>query len=261
MDPRSALPTLAALLLAFAPAASVAQQHDENPFTSEADLREGADLYRQNCAVCHGVDGQSGQGARLAVRQLRHASTDRQLFRVIRNGIPGTEMPVLGMDEERVWKIVHFVRSLQKGAEAACEASPGDPRAGAAVFGRSGCSDCHTAGASGGRLGPDLSDVSLNHSRERLREILLATERRPDKRYRPVRIVSGAETVDGILLNEDGYRIHVFTRGERFRSFEKRAADSIERSSKSLMPVFAGVLSDEEVEDLLSYLCTLRGTK
>jgi cytochrome c oxidase cbb3-type subunit II len=69
---------------------------------SAAARTNGAALYRQNCALCHGLQG-DGQGARLssfarAPRDFtnaawRRATSADRVFRVIRDGVPGTAMP------------------------------------------------------------------------------------------------------------------------------------------------------------------------
>src|ERR1700719_4441617 len=65
----------------------------ENPLTSSADLKVGEQLFLGQCAGCHGPKGEGGRGALLAQPRLRHAADDESLFRLIRDGIKGTEMP------------------------------------------------------------------------------------------------------------------------------------------------------------------------
>jgi putative heme-binding domain-containing protein len=234
-----------------------AQHDDRNPFRSKADLDEGARLYRLNCGVCHGLEGKSGRGARLAVRDHRHGNADAELFRVIQDGVPGTEMPGLWMDEDSIWKILLFVRTFEADAGEACAASPGDAARGAALFRDKACRNCHAAGGEGGRLGPDLSHVGLNYSREHLRESLVEPDKQIGAKYRTVVVVDEGATVDGVLLNEDGYTVNLMDRGERFRRFDKSKA-KIEKPAKSLMPAYQG-LTEQQMDDLLAYLCSLRG--
>jgi mono/diheme cytochrome c family protein len=69
---------------------------------SEAARTRGADLYRQNCALCHGERG-DGRGVRVSSfatppRDFTNAAWRRstspvQVFRAIRDGFPGTAMP------------------------------------------------------------------------------------------------------------------------------------------------------------------------
>jgi mono/diheme cytochrome c family protein len=71
-----------------------------------------ARLYRAKCAGCHGADGAGGVGASLK-GPLHHRSS-AQLFEVIKNGIPGTEMPASGLPDPQVKKMVTYVLSLGK---------------------------------------------------------------------------------------------------------------------------------------------------
>src|SRR5687768_1952120 len=64
------------------------------PPQSAAAVTEGARLFDQSCQSCHGPAGQgSDRGLALATAPLVHGSTDADLFRAIRAGVPGTQMP------------------------------------------------------------------------------------------------------------------------------------------------------------------------
>ena len=69
---------------------------EKNPFTSEADVVYGRKLFAGRCAGCHGPTGNGGKGADLVVPALPRAATDLALYRVVRYGIPETEMPSTG---------------------------------------------------------------------------------------------------------------------------------------------------------------------
>ncbi len=259
MLPSTSAAFLIAAVLCAAPLA--AQHRESNPFSSAADLEEGRKLYRLNCGVCHGMEGRSGRGARLAVRDHRHGNSDAELFRVIQNGVSGTEMPGLWMDEDSIWKILLFVRTFEVNAGEACEVTPGDVRAGEAVYGRNGCQGCHAVGAEGGRLGPDLTHIGLNYSRVQLREALLEPDEQISARYRTVRLESGGRRVEGVLLNEDGYSVHLLNTAGKLRSFAKDSIANLEKPGVSLMPGYRDRLSEQELDDLLAYLCALRGSR
>src|SRR5689334_7140599 len=63
----------------------------QQPATSGSS--SGQRLFQAHCSVCHGLKGEGGKGANLAAPRLVHASTKETLIKVIRDGIPGTEMP------------------------------------------------------------------------------------------------------------------------------------------------------------------------
>ncbi len=246
--------------LAMGAVAMTGQHREQNPFSSREAFEEGRFLYRLNCGVCHGMEGKSGRGARLAVREHRRGDTDAELFRVIQNGVSGTEMPGVWLDEDSIWKILLVVRSFEVDSGDVCASSPGDRLRGESVYQSSGCRGCHRVGSEGGRLGPDLTHLGLNYSRAQLGVALLDPAKDIGLRYRTVRVSAAGEKVEGVLRNEDAYSVHLMDRRERLRSFQKSETESVEKPGGSLMPAYGG-LSEIEMKDLLAYLCSLRGAE
>ena len=229
--------------------------------SSAEDLQEGERLYRINCGVCHGMEGDTGRGARLARRTYLRGNSDAELFDLIEAGIPGTDMPGLWLDEDAIWKILLFVRTFAATASAACEPGSGDAVAGKQVFDNSGsCLACHTVGQKGGRLGPDMTYAGVTFSPDQIRKALVDPASDIAKRYGTVRIVTGeGEQVEGIWINENAYNIFVMDRSEEIRSFRKAELKSLEQPDESLMPAYGNLLSNEDIENLIAYLCTLQG--
>jgi mono/diheme cytochrome c family protein len=71
-----------------------------------------ARIFRIKCAGCHGSDGAGGSGACLTGK-LAHP-TSRQLFEVIKSGIPGTAMPPSGLPDPMVKQMAAYVQFLSK---------------------------------------------------------------------------------------------------------------------------------------------------
>ena len=114
-------------------------------------------------------------------------------------------------------------------------------------------------GREGGRLGPPLTHVGLNYSREQLRDALVDPDKDIGNRYRTVRVrTAAADSIEGVLLNEDGYTVHLMDRQESLRSFEKAQLTAVDKPEASLMPSYQG-LGEAEIESLLAYMCGLRG--
>ena len=247
------------VLIIFLSLPAWAQTHQKNPYSSAEDLEEGQKLYELNCGVCHGLDGASGRGARLATRNHRYGNTDTEMFQTILNGIPGTAMPGLWLDEDSVWKILLFVRTLEPSAENPCAPDPGDATAGQALFTQKGnCAGCHRASMGGGRLGPDLRDLGLNQTRGQVREALFRPNEKVSKRYRTIRVSDqDGKQFEGVLMNEDDYTLHMMDRQENVHSFFKPDLQRIGRPSQSLMPGYQEVFTTEELDNLLAYLCSL----
>ena len=78
---------------------------DKNPYTSGDDIAFGRRLYAGRCAGCHGPNGDGGKGANLAIPSLPRGASDLALYRVIRYGLPETEMPSHNMTQREIWQI------------------------------------------------------------------------------------------------------------------------------------------------------------
>jgi len=130
-----------------------------NRYTSDEDVARGKRLFDGRCAPCHGLAGEGGRGATLARPRLVRAPDDAGLFKVIRNGIPQTEMPgAFDMIDREIWQVVAYVRTLGR---TAVERVSGDPSAGDRLYHtKGGCPQCHTVNSEGGRMGPPLTEVA-----------------------------------------------------------------------------------------------------
>ncbi len=96
----------------------------QNPYPPTPEsLESGAATYAQVCQACHGDEGR-GDGpagvaldpppADLVVHVPLHPETD--LFRFIRDGIPGTGMAPLGgqLTDDQIWHVVNYIRTLEQ---------------------------------------------------------------------------------------------------------------------------------------------------
>ncbi len=231
----------------------------QNPYTSAADIALGQKLYNGRCAGCHGLTGDGGKGANLAVRDLPRAQTEQALYRVVRYGIPETEMPSTLMAPREVWQIAAFVRSL--GA-ASKEATTGNAKAGQhLVAAKGGCLQCHAIGLQGGRIGPALTDIGGKRSPGHLRAKLLdpAADLVDTFRLATVTTKDGRK-ISGVRLNEDPYSIQIRDFSDGMHSFFKDQLAAVNVERRTTMPSYQGRLSAAEIEDVVAYLLTLRGT-
>jgi len=68
-----------------------------NPLAGNpAAAEDGRRLFSVTCQICHGADGQGDRdrgGAVLNRAGLKHGDKDADILRVLRNGVPGTQMP------------------------------------------------------------------------------------------------------------------------------------------------------------------------
>ena len=233
---------------------------ETNPYASAADVETGRRLYSGRCGHCHGQNGEGGRGAVLNSGRFRHGSSDRELFLIIRNGIPNTEMPgAFNLPDLEVWRIVGYVQQLSR--QGGSEPSSGDAAAGAIVYEKSGCAACHTIGGKGGFLGPDLTDIGARRAVRHLRQSIVEPNADIPLDYRSVSVTDrkGAN-ISGIHLNEDEYSVHLRDMSGNLRSFMKSDIAQIALPRQSLMPPFTS-LSTADLENLVAYLSALRPEK
>lgn len=228
-----------------------------NPFTSASDVEAGRRLYVGRCGHCHGQSGEGGRGAVLTAGQFRHGESDRDLFLIVRSGIPNTEMPGSpNLQETDLWRIVAYVRQLSR--QGAAEPITGDAAAGALVYQRHACSRCHNLDGQGGFLGPALTDIGVRRASRYLRQSIVDPNADIPLDYRSVQVITATgTTVVGIHLNEDEYSIHVREMNGALRSFLKSELKATTLTGESLMPAYAS-LSKEELDNLVAYLSAPR---
>ncbi len=84
-------------------------------FISSAQKLSGKDLFKNNCARCHGDDGTGGKGPNLTTekKQAKWKDSDEKLVNKITNGAFG--MPKFGkkLKPEEIKAIADYVRTLK----------------------------------------------------------------------------------------------------------------------------------------------------
>ncbi len=188
---------------------------------------------------------------------FRYGSSDVALYRTIRSGISASGMPRLGLPEERVWRLISYVRSLSENPRVSI---PGDPERGKLILSsRSDCSRCHMVNGVGGRLGPDLSEIGWMRSPQHLRSSILNPNREVDRGYRSVEAVQkGGQVIRGVPLNEDAYSIQLMDLEENLHSLWKSDLEDLRQEDRSWMPSYQGAFTGSELDDLVAYLYSLR---
>lgn len=248
---------LFALVITAGVRAQPPQIPETNPFTSAADVQEGAALFQTHCSYCHGSFGEGGRGADLTAGIYRRGGRDPELYASIRYGVPGSEMGPVRVTDDEVWKLVAYVKGL--GSQGLLEKAPGNPAAGRQVYEKSGCGSCHRIEKDGGSLGPDLTDIGRRRGLKFLAESLVKPEADIPISYRAVQIVlKSGQTVSGIRLNFDDLSIQVRDTRDNLRSFLRENIQEIRYDKPSLMPAYAS-MSQTTLDDVIAYLHSLKG--
>lgn len=229
----------------------------KNPHLGRADsIKSGLALYRVRCGDCHGLDARGYRGPDLTA--ALGGMADERLFQTIRKGVPGSEMQPSMMVDDDVLLIIAYLRNMH--AAAPPEPATGNIENGRKLFAAQ-CASCHRVGDTGGRLGPDLSRVGAARSRDALvREIRTPSEWMPAG-YESVTVVTtDGRKIRGVKKNEDTFSIQIMDGRERLQGYMKADLQQLVFEKASLMPEFtAERMNDSDLNDLISYLRTLRG--
>lgn len=255
----SAFPLSLALTLCAAGAAQTREM--KNPVEGQPKaIERGEFVYNRRCSNCHGLDARGYRAPDLTTGQFSNGTSDGELYRVITRGIPATEMSGANMNEDEVWALISYLRTIV--VPRTNETVPGNAQAGETLYlGKAGCAGCHMVNGKGGRLGPDLTRIGVARSRTALeREIRNASEYIPQG-YEPVTVVMrDGRQIKGARRNEDSFSIQIMDTREQVSTFLKKDLREVIEEKKSLMPDYGpDKLTESELNDLLAYLGTLRG--
>ena len=223
----------------------------------QADIAYGSSLYATHCVACHGADGDAMPGVNLRSGRFRHASSDRELASILREGIPGTAMIPGAYDDSELTALVAYLRNIDADVGIAL----GDAQRGRVLFeGKGECSSCHRVAGEGPRFAPDLSNIGAVRTAATLSRTLLDPNGSLLPINRPVRAVTADGTpINGRRLNEDTYSVQLIDDQERLISLEKSELREYTILTTSQMPSYAEMLTEEEIADVLAYLRTLKG--
>jgi putative heme-binding domain-containing protein len=230
------------------------RSHSDSTLTAEA----GARLYFAYCSACHGAEGNSIPGVDFRTGKFRRASSDEDLMAIVLRGIPGTAMPPNNFGNSEMRAIVGYLRSLQ-GSH--WQALHGDTRRGQLIFeGRGGCLDCHRVNGKGSYAATDLSDIGIVRSIDYLEKSLVDPAISYLPEHRLIRAVTrSGVAVTGRHLNEDTFTVQLIDSNGNLISLLKPDLKTYEIVKNSPMPSYRERLSTGELEDVVSYLYSLRG--
>jgi cytochrome c oxidase cbb3-type subunit III len=260
---RMTVAALVAAVTCLASAALLRAQTDLpaiNPLAGNSDaIQTGMGIFRSRCADCHGMDARGVRGPDLTQVWVS-GRTDAGLFRTLRRGVPGTEMPSVGprTTDDEVWKVLAYLKTI---AAPTVEADvTGNAGNGERVF-RAQCAGCHRVNGIGGRLGPDLSRVGTSRARAAIVKRVRGATEDFLAGYEPVIItLTNGQTVRGVRKNGDLFSVQIMDGRERIQGYLRSDVRDVAEGKASAMPVF-GVerLSESDLNDLLSFLSTLKG--
>jgi putative heme-binding domain-containing protein len=227
---------------------------------SQVDVETGFILYNANCITCHGANGDSVTGVNLRSGQFRRVSSDADLNRLIQTGIPGTAMPPGRYSTAELAGLVAYIRSMR---EFDTRPARGDARRGQALFeGKGGCTKCHRVNGKGSRSAPDLSDIGAVRAADALERSVIDPTGSMLPVNRSVRAVTrDGKVITGRRLNEDTYTVQLIDAQDRLVSLAKSDLREYTIIKTSPMPSYKNELSPAELDDVVTYLRTLKGSR
>ena len=231
--------------------------------TPAPDEARGKRLFEGHCGRCHGMQGGGGTGANLRRPKLQRAPDDARLFDLIRDGIPESGMPDMwAMSDNEVREVIAYVRAL---GHVDPERLPGDPDKGKLVYKKAACGKCHIIAGQGGGLGPELTEVGARRGVQFLRDTLLhpgkdrAVTKDGYASHLPVLAVKkDGRVLTGIRVNEDTFTIQLRDADNRFYSLKKSDLEEQQKLDVSLMPAYEKMLTQSDIDQLVSYLASLK---
>jgi putative heme-binding domain-containing protein len=242
------------------------------PKTLAQPQAQGERLFQVHCAGCHGPRGEGGLGPTLAAPVLARATNDETLFGVIKNGIPGTEMPRSRLTNDELRQLTAFVRELGR---TPVEKIAGSAQRGEKLFAEKGdCFSCHAFKGRGSVFAPDLTDIGLKRGAAHLRVSLVEPGADVPKSFSmwragtsiadnfvQVRVVTKeGKSLSGVRVNEDTFSIQLRDASGRVHSFFKSELAELHKDwGKSAMPSYRTTFTKEELDDVVAFLVSLRG--
>jgi putative heme-binding domain-containing protein len=139
----------------------------------------------------------------------------------------------------------------------------GNAARGKAIFeGKGDCLSCHRVKLTGSRSGPELTGIGRERraTRAYLERALLDPDADVARANRGVRVTlkKDGTVVKGRLLTRDMFTVELVDSQGNLKSFLKSELSDVTIVTKGLMPSYNGKLSSQEVEDVVSYLASLK---
>ena len=199
--------------------------------------------------------------AGLAANMARHRDLLEQ--------IAGGNQPTLAAEVGRVLRLAGLSDTPAEEKPAADNLTawdellnvPGNAEAGRRLFfSQAGprCGVCHQHSGRGGRIGPDLTNIAINNTREKLIASIVQPDLEIAPHYQPWLLVTDdGKTHTGLRLAEggdDGTEEYIDSAGNRFR-LESKAIEVRAATSTSIMPSgLESGLTIADLRDLVTFL-------
>ncbi|MGI9470281.1 MAG: PQQ-dependent sugar dehydrogenase [Rubripirellula sp.] len=142
----------------------------------------------------------------------------------------------------------------------------GDPESGRRQFVESAdvnCRQCHQIGAIGVEVGPDLSGIGAQRTREEILRSLLQPSEKIDDKYRGKTVLTvDGEIIAGMVVREDRESITLVETSGKERVIAEADIESVKLMQKSVMPdLLLSEFTAQQAADLLAFLFAQKSVK
>jgi cytochrome c oxidase cbb3-type subunit 3 len=155
---RFSAPVLLISLAALTAGCEHAPGYPPNPIVRPTEITDFSTVYSENCAACHGANGQNGPAIDLGNPEYQALVDDATLRKWISGGMPGTEMPAFAqsaggmLTDAQVNALIAGMRRQWSQPNLFARATPppyaqaqtGDAHSGEQSY-QSRCAVCHTS--------------------------------------------------------------------------------------------------------------------
>lgn len=216
---------------------------------------QGAQVYEDNCADCHGGDGSGGKASSIITPNYT-AMSDADLAKALHDGTATGMPPYAQLGDAKIAALVRYMRKLQGQSDTTATVT-GDAAAGRALyFGQARCSGCHMVQGNGGFMAADLTAYGRSHAADAIKQAI-GTPDSPlalDARVVEVQTQAGTK-LSGVIRHENNFGIALQTEDGRYHFLTRSDLADVHYTDHSLMPHDYGTrLTAKELDDIVSFL-------
>jgi len=227
------------------------------PNQDPSAVARGKDVYRANCAFCHGSSATGGNSGPDLLRSVlvNHDEKGELIAPVIRQGRTGKGMPAFHLPNSQISDLVAFLHQRNRDARLrftykVANVAIGDPLAGRVYF-ESHCAACHAASH-------DLAGIASKYEGDDLQQRWLD----PGGQSADVTVIvtlSTGQKYTGRLKHLDEFSVSLYDSQGNYRSFARNSETKVETQDpldghRKLLEQ----LSDADMHDVTTFLETLR---
>lgn len=223
-------------------------------------VEQGANLFRQDCAFCHGRDAGGGEtGPDLTQSRLvRQDVNGDKIGPVVLNGRPEAGMPAFDRSEQQIAALAAFIHTQQKNAYTkeggrkgvdAADLQTGNVAAGKKYFeGAGGCSTCHSPTGDLAGIASRLKGLELE------RQMLFPRHAKSRVTVTP----PSGQPVTGTLDYLDEFTVGLIDSNGSYHSWRTRDVQyKVDAPVNAHVDLFSKY-TDDDIHNLMAYLQTLQ---